>query len=174
MFCNLKKALATYSRNPDNPATQGIENSVQNPVAQKKVQKSMIITHCCVLCVPKSKMASMYPKSNVLLGILVSGFWIIFIYIFPVKNYISICECNYHQDLFQLEDVCKSQRALDHIKTTINKINKDKGKLLLNRKKELYGDNLQPKKWASNEIAFVQAMTAQTGTRPFAVALKSA
>jgi hypothetical protein len=70
--------------------------------------------------------------------------------------------------------VCKSQRALDHIKTTINKINKDKGKLLLNRKKELYGDNLQPKKWASNEIAFVQAMTAQTGTRPFAVALKSA
>ena len=59
--------------------------------------------------------------------------------------------------------MCKSQRALDHIKTTINKINKDKGKLLLNRKKELYGDNLQPKKWASNEIAFVQAMTAQAG-----------
>ncbi|CAB4002806.1 Hypothetical predicted protein [Paramuricea clavata] len=74
-----------------------------------------------------------------------------------------MCECNYHQDLFQLEDVCKSQRALDHIKTSINKINKVKGKLLLNRKKELYGDNLEPKKWASNEIAFVQAMTAQTG-----------
>ena len=62
----------------------------------------------------------------------------------------------------KVKDVCKSQRALDHIKTTINKINKEKGKLL-NCKKELYGDNLEPKKWASNEIAFVQAMTAQTG-----------
>ena len=27
---------------------------------------------------------------------------------------------------------------------------------------ELYRDNLEPKNWASNEIAFIQAMTTQT------------
>ena len=55
----------------------------------------------------------------------------------------------------------KSQRALDHTKTTIKTINEEKSKLL-NRKMELYRDNLEPKNWASNEIAFIQAMTTQT------------
>lgn len=61
----------------------------------------------------------------------------------------------------KIEDVNKSQRALDHIQTTVKKINEEKNKLL-NRKMELYGDNLEVKSWASNEIAFIQAMTIQT------------
>ena len=60
----------------------------------------------------------------------------------------------------KIEDVSKSQRALDHVKRTIKTINEDKNKLL-KRKIELYGDNLEPKKWASNEIAFLVAKIAQ-------------
>lgn len=49
----------------------------------------------------------------------------------------------------------KSQRAVQHINNTIKEIEKEKNKLL-NRKKELYGEDMEPKKCASNEIAFVQ------------------
>lgn len=42
---------------------------------------------------------------------------------------------------------------------TIKTINEEKEKLL-NRKIELYRDNLDPK-WASNGIAFLQATTTQ-------------
>ena len=59
-----------------------------------------------------------------------------------------------------MEDVNKSQRALDHIKKTIKTINEEKDKLL-KRKIELYEDNLEPKKWAGNEITFLQAKTTQ-------------
>ena len=71
-----------------------------------------------------------------------------------LKENIDCLRCREFPENVKVEDVCKSQRALDNIKTTINNINKEKDKLL-NRKKELYGDNLEPKKWASNEIAFV-------------------
>ena len=54
----------------------------------------------------------------------------------------------------KLEDVNKSQRAILHINNTMCEIRKVKDKLL-NRKKELYGEDLEAKKWASNEIAFV-------------------
>lgn len=58
----------------------------------------------------------------------------------------------------KIDDVSKSQQALDHIKNTIKTINEEKSKLL-NRKMELYADYLEPKNWAANEINFVQEMT---------------
>ena len=56
----------------------------------------------------------------------------------------------------KIEDVNKSQRAIQHINNTMCEIREEKDKLL-NRKKELYGKDMEAKKWASYEIAFVQA-----------------
>ena len=72
--------------------------------------------------------------------------------------------CSRYREIPQdvkIEDVGKSQRVLDHIKSTSIKINEEKSKLL-NRKKELFCDNLEVKNWAINEVAFIQDMAAKT------------
>ena len=57
----------------------------------------------------------------------------------------------------KIEDVNKSQRPI-HINNTMCEIQKERDQLL-NRKMKLGGE---AKKWASNEIAFVQAKIGQT------------
>ena len=60
----------------------------------------------------------------------------------------------------KIKDVSKSQRAILHINNTMREIRKEKEKLLI-EKKELYGEDMDAKKWASNEITFVLARIQQ-------------
>ena len=70
----------------------------------------------------------------------------------PMENINCTQYIEFPEDV-KIEDVSKSQRALDHIKMTIKTMRKKTS--FLKRKIELYGDHLEPKKWASNEIAFL-------------------
>ena len=54
----------------------------------------------------------------------------------------------------QVEDVKKCERALSHINNSLTEI-KEVIEKLVNRKRELFDDELKPKPWASNEIEFV-------------------
>ncbi len=54
----------------------------------------------------------------------------------------------------KVEDVPKCQRVLAHVSDTLS-LMKNVNKKLLNRKKELFNEELKPKPWAASEISFV-------------------
>ena len=55
----------------------------------------------------------------------------------------------------KVDDVAKCRRALNHIKGSLKEMNEVRDKLM-NRKKELFDEDVKLKPWASSEINFVE------------------
>ncbi len=60
----------------------------------------------------------------------------------------------------KVEDVSNCQRALIHIKDSLKEMEEVRDKLL-NRKRELFDEDVKPKPWASSEITFVDNFLAK-------------
>ena len=58
------------------------------------------------------------------------------------------------------DDVLKCKRALSHIKGSLKEMDEVKDKLM-NRKRELFDEDVKPKPWASSEITFVENFLAK-------------